>query len=325
MTTSRMFKVFALASAVLLAPRALAQAPTEPGPFHHDFLITSQFVAAPLDAANLDPASPGWSGLWAAAPATAVNLWWKIVSTVNAAVYSSTSGVRVLSVQSVNDGTAIAFKMVIGDPSQSDTIADVPLFHDSLALTIPFGVEDSSFFAGCDAGPAQIEMIHMGNPCDGLAGLQCCPAGHLFWRADKGTPDPAGGPHTVPGLSESELLSSASPGSIHELAETDAGVAVTWAGYDAAARTWTVVVVRPLVSPPPLPPPDGATIICQEGIVGIAPLTPAAVCTPIGNLPALSRRGAAAPYQIVFANWDGGQAERNGMKFIGVWGDLVIE
>lgn len=324
MNIARIVKTLALASAVLHAPAA-SGAVLEPGPFNHDFLITSRFVAGPLDVANLDPASPGWSGLWAAAPTTSVNLGWKIVATVNGNAYSNTSGVRVLAVQSVNDGLAIAFKMLIGDPTQSDSIADVPLFHDSLALTMPFGVDDSPIFAGCEGGPAQIEMIHMGNPCDGTGGFQCCPTGHLFWRADKGVRDPAGGPHTVPGPSESELLTAASPGSVHELAETDAGVVFTWAGYDTVAKTWTVVVVRPLQSPPPMDPPEGATIICREGMVGIAPLLPTALCTPVGNLPALARRGAAAPYQVVFANWDGALAERNGIKFIGVWGDLVIE
>jgi hypothetical protein len=82
------------------------------------------------------------------------------------------------------------------------------------------------------------------------------------------------------------------------------------------------VVVRPIQSPPPLEPPEGATIICREGIVGTAPLPPGTPCTPVGNLPNLFPGGT---YQIVFANWDGGQQERNGHKFIGQWGDLVVK
>jgi hypothetical protein len=162
------------------------------------------------------------------------------------------------------------------------------------------------------------DMIHMGNKCNGE--MQCCPVGILFWRADKGTRMP---PllATVPGPSESEVLTANSPGTIHETADTDLDRVKTWQAYDKRAKTWTVVVARPLVSPPPEPPPEGATVICKEGIVGVAPLPEGTVCTPIGNFPTIT----AGTYQIVFANWDGAQSERNGIKFIGQWGDLQVQ
>jgi hypothetical protein len=318
MKTAHIVKALLLASTLLYTPAASSQ--VEPGAFNHDFLVTSPRVAALLDVGDLDPGSPAWRGPWAAAPVTPVRLMWKITATVNQEVFSNTSGTRVVNVQSVNDGVNIAFKMVFADPTKSDSIADVPRFHDSLALAFPFSPVDSPFFAGCVGGPDQFDMIHMGNPCNGDGGLQCCPTGLLFWRADKGTrPSPT--QSTVPGPSESEVLSANSPGTVHELAETDTGVVFTWAAYDSASKRWTVVVVRPLVSPPPLPPPDGATIICREGIVGVAPLHPDLVCTPVGNLPSFTR----GTFQVVFANWDGGQAERNGLKFIGQWGDLLVQ
>jgi len=318
MTTARTVKVLALACAMLWAPAAPGQK-IEPGAFNHDFLLTSKHVAA-VDLNDLDPGSPFWSGVWTAAPTTSINLMWKITATVNQEVFSNTSGTRVLTAQSVNDGATIVFRYSFQDPSQSDSIADVPRFHDALATAIPFSTADSSFFAGCVGGPDQFDMIHMGNPCNGRDGLQCCPVGMLFWRADKGTRVP---PllSTVPGPSEHEVLTANSPGTVHEVAETDAGLVFTWQGYDQAAKRWTVVVARPMVSPPPLDPPEGATIICQEGIVGAAPLPAAVPCTPIGNFPRVVR----GLQQIVFANWDGGQAERNGKKFIGQWGDLLVE
>lgn len=330
MNTTRIVQAFALASVLVQAPAALGQtsaaapAPIEPGAFNHDFLLTSVRVASPLDTANLDPASPAWSGAWAAAPVTKVTLMWKITADVNVEIFAKQSGraTRVLDVQSVNDGASIAFRYSFADATQSDTIADVPLFHDGAAIAVPFGLVDSPFFAGCDPGPAQFDMIHMGNRCDGVDGFQCCPVGMLFWRADKGTPGPAGGPRTVPGPTESEVITGNSPGSVHELAETDAGVVSTWQSYDRRAKAWTVVVARPLVSPPPLPPPEGATVICREGIAGTAPLPPTAPCTPVGNLPTLNPGGT---YPIVFASWDGGQRERDGHKFIGQWGDLAVK
>jgi len=318
MTIARTVKALALASAVVHAPAALGQA-VEPGAFNHDFLITSVGVALPLDLGDLDPRSPAWSGLWAGAPETPVKLMWKITATVNEEIFSRDSGTRLLTVKSVNDGASLAFLMTFADPTQSDSIADIPRFHDSMAIAVPFGLADSSFFTGCIGGPDQFDMIHMGNKCNGE--MQCCPVGLLFWRADKGTRQPPLA-LTVPGPSESEILSANSPGTIHELAETDADVVHTWQAYDTATKAWTVVVVRPILSPPPLPPPEGATVICQEGIVGQVPLPSATPCTPIGNLPNLP---PGASYQIVFANWDGGQAERNGMKFIGQWGDLLVQ
>ncbi|HEU4383652.1 MAG TPA: ethylbenzene dehydrogenase-related protein [Anaeromyxobacteraceae bacterium] len=321
MKTMRIVQAFALASFLLQAPAALAQK-VEPGAFNHDFLLTSVRVAGPLDTGNLDPASPAWRGKWAAAPVTRVNLMWKITANVNVEIFKlmGAGAARMLDVQSVNDGTDIAFRYSFADATQSDTIADVPLFHDAAALSVPFGVADSPFFTGCDAGPVQFDMIHMGNPCNDPTAFQCCPVGMLFWRADKGTPNaPGRTPATVPGPSESEVITGNSPGSVHEVAETDADIVHTWQSF--AAKRWTVVVVRPIVSPPPLEPPEGATVICREGIVGTAPLPPGTLCTPVGNLPNLV---PGATYQIVFANWDGGQQERNGHKFIGQWGDLVV-
>lgn len=317
-------KTVALASALLHATAALGQV-IEPGAFNHDFLLTSVRASAPLDVTDVDPGSPAWSGVWAAAPSTPVTLMWKITATVNQEVFDNAAGTRLLNVQSVNDGATIAFKVVFADPTPSDSIADVPRFHDSLAIAVPFGVADTPYFAGCFAGPTQVDMIHMGNPCNQPGVFQCCPVGILFWRADKGTPNPAAAPwpaaQTMPGPSECEVLSGNSPGTIHELAETDAGFVATWAGYDVATQTWTMVTVRPMISPPPLPPPEGATVICQEGIVGVAPLPAGIPCTPVGNFPALG----PGTYQIVFANWDGGLQERNGMKFTGQWGDIVVQ
>jgi hypothetical protein len=322
MKTMRIVQVLALA-AVLIQPTAALGQRVEPGASNHNFLVTSVRVAGPLDTANLDPASPAWRGAWAAAPVTKVNLMWKIVADVTQEVFTNVGSGRVLNVQSVNDGATIAFRYSFSDGSQSDTIADVPLFHDGAAISVPYGVVDSPFFAGCDAGPLQFDMIHMGNPCNDPAAFQCCPVGMLFWRADKGTRNPAGvAPATVPGPSESEVITGNSPGSVHEVAETDADIVHTWQAYNAKAKSWTVVVTRPVESPPPLEPPEGATIICREGIVGTAPLPPGTQCTPVGNLPNLF---PGATYQIVFANWDGGQQERNGHKFIGMWGDLAVQ
>jgi hypothetical protein len=328
MKTMRIVQASTLAAVLLQAPAALGQK-VEPGAFNHDFLLTSLRVAGPLDTGNLDPASPAWSGTWAVAPVTNVTLMWKITANVNVEIFDKKSGgsARALSVQSVNDGGSIAFRISFADPSQSDSIGDYPLFHDAAAISVPFGVADSQFFTGCEGGAAQVDLIHMGNPCNDPAAFQCCPVGMLFWRADKGTlapgADPRGGaPRTVPGPSESEVITGNTPGSVHEVAETDAGVVFTWAGYDTRAKRWTVVVVRPTESPPPLDPPEGATIICREGIVGTAPIPPGTLCTPVGNLPNLF---PGATYQIVFANWDGGLSERNGHKFIGQWGDILVQ
>jgi hypothetical protein len=108
MTIARTLKALAIASALLQAPAALGQA-IEPGAFNHDFLLTSARVDSPLDLTNLDPGSKAWPRLWGSTPPTRVNLMWKIVSTVNQEVFSNTSGTRVLTVRSVNDGATIAF------------------------------------------------------------------------------------------------------------------------------------------------------------------------------------------------------------------------
>lgn len=289
-------KVFALSLAVmaLLIPSLSTGFPTDTNTFQ----INARKVALIDFGATGGPANNPTAADWASAPVTQVPLQYQVVASANAlAGFDAWSGPlpgRNLSVQAIHDGTSILFRIVFDDATKNDSIADVPLFHDSVGILIPFppgpgSPVDPACIPGLDSEP----MIHMGMRCDGrdekghfptdpgFAGpVKCCPVDIMLWRADK---------------IEVENIVANSPGTTVETAETDMGLFHAFQKWDNGR--WTVIMGRTLVGPPG---PSGT----------------------IGNMVELA---ADNTYHTVFANWDGGIQERNGRKYIGLWGSLFIQ
>ncbi len=251
--------------------------------------VTAVRVANQIDFGDPSgPANNPGAQEWKSAPTTAVELGFKIVADVN----NQATGndilcdpllypPRILSVQAIHDGMTSLFRIVFADATQNVSIADVPLFHDALAIGIPYPT--TLYGAACTPGPTQPEMLHMGTPCNGAEGLPCCPMHLMFWRADK---------------VEIENIVANSPGTTVETVETDIpGLLNTYQNW--ANGTWTVIMGR-VMTDPFLP---ASTIFPGRNMVDLVP-------------------GATNP--IVFANWDGSGQERNGYKFISIFGNLII-
>ncbi len=251
-----------------------------------NYSVTAVRVAGPLDFADpMGPANDPNHTLWGSAPSTVVELGFKITADVNTQhmpgeIICTPGVMRVLNVQAMHDGINILFKVTFADPTKSDTIADVPLFHDSIAIGIPY---PTTLYGGaCTPGSLQPEMLHMGTPCDGSGGLPCCPMNLMFWRADK---------------AEVENIVANSPGTTIETVETDMGLYNTYQNWNAGA--WTLILGRVMINTNPA----ADNTFPGTNMVDLVP---------------------GQPRNIVFANWDGGIEERNGLKWIGIFGYLQI-
>jgi hypothetical protein len=245
----------------------------------------------------LGPANNPASSAWVSVPTTSVELGYKI----HADVYSQATHndifcapdvgepVRWFNVQAIHDGANILFKITYLDATKSDTIADIPLFHDSLAIGLPYPVSMYGPMCAVDGGLTQGgEILHMGTPCDPASGMFCCPMNLIFWRADK---------------AEVENILANSPSSSIETPETDMGIYHTYQNWTAG--TWTVIIGRVMIN---TNPPVNAY--------------PFQAALPGTNL--VDLLGPNAAQHIIFANWDGAIQERNGFKYVGVFGNLII-
>ncbi len=250
-----------------------------------------------------DPGGPANNPLapqWASAPATPVPLDYEIKASANALAggdaWAQVPNGRLVTVKALHDGTVLLLNAVWDDTTQSDSIADVPLFHDSLAVLIPFS---GPGYEECvpgreDPPPSSEPMIHMGMRCDGLdekgrppghpdfLGAKCCPVNILLWRADK---------------VEVENIVANGMGTSLETDETDQP-GVFHAFQEWGAGRWNVIMGRVLTPPPAIGEYPGDNMI---------PLVP------------------GQSYPTVFGNWDGGKQERNGVKFIGLFGTLNLD
>lgn len=117
-------------------------------------------------------------------------------------------------------------------------------------------------------------------------GNQFQPVNILFWRADLADP--------VTGLGQPQNIVSGGAGTVQTSPDSASLPTAFSQGYDPVQKLWTVVIKRPL---------SGAS-------------------SPNGNLPALV---PGSNYRITFAQWDGAQKERNGVKLVaGSWQTLRV-
>ena len=301
--TMKTAKALALSLVVpaLLAPGMGSAFPTDTDTYQ----INAGRVASiefndPAGPAN-NPSHPAW----ASAPATDVPLEYIIFASANAyGGYDSwakvnPAAVRLLSVKSIHDGGEILFRVDYADATYNVDAKEVPRFFDALALLIPYPEED---YPGCKPGPTSEPLIHMGMRCDGRdekghlegepgAGLvRCCPANIHFWRPDK---------------VEVENIVTNGMGTTLESGATTDDPALFHAAQEYSNGRWTVVMGRALVGPPNLPPehPDATNVGPGGYMVDLAP---------------------GGSYPVVWGNWDGDRNERNGSKFIGLWGTLIL-
>ncbi|MCP3877804.1 MAG: hypothetical protein GY701_05340 [Sulfitobacter sp.] len=253
-----------------------------------------------------DPSGPANNAShpdWVAATATDVPLEYIIFASANAKggfdnwAKVSPEATRHLSVKSIHDGGEILFRVEYADETYDENAKDVPRFFDALALLIPYPEED---YPGCKAGPEAEPLIHMGMRCDNLdehgdpcppgeeANCKCCPTNIHFWRPDK---------------VEVENIVTNGMGTTLETSETD-DPTLFHASQNWENGVWTVVMGRAMVGPPPGEEHPDATHV-----------------GPGGYMVTLE---AGESYDTVWGNWDGDRNERNGSKFIGLWGTLII-
>lgn len=269
-----------------------------PGDFSNTFTIKVVHTIYSVDFTDPNgPANSPAHPAWTSAPVTHVPLQYQIVANVNNLATGKDTFYRpdlqrILSVQAIHDGTNIAFKVEFSDTTRNTSIADVSLFHDALAILIPYPT--TLYGEQCTPGKGQRGMIHMGAPCNGEGGLPCCPVNIMFWRADKG---------------EIENIIANSPGTAQESFETDEpGMFNTFQSWHA--WTWTVILGRRMLdfllpnNNVSLPYPFMQSQFPGRNMVDLVP-------------------GQKSP--VVFANWDGAKGERNGIKFIGTWGVLDLQ
>ncbi|MEA3275061.1 MAG: hypothetical protein U9Q81_07210 [Pseudomonadota bacterium] len=289
-----------LALAALLIPAISSAFPTDTDTYQVNSVRVGSFTFAdPTGPAN-NLSHPDWGD----APATDVPLAYIIFASANAKggfddwALVNPDSVRHLSVKSIHDGEEILFWVEFADETFDLEKDDVPRFFDALALMIPYSEAD---YPGCKAGPTSEPLIHMGMRCDGLDehgdactaanpdDCKCCPANIHFWRPDK---------------VEVENIVTNGMGTTLETDETDDPL-LFHAAQDWSNGVWTVVMGRAMVGPPdPAPAHTDATHV-----------------GPGGHMVTLE---AGASYDTVWANWDGDRDERNGSKFIGLWGTLII-
>jgi hypothetical protein len=296
-----------LALAALLIPGIGSAFPTDTNTYEVNSVGVGSFTFdQPQGPAN-NPNNPAWN----TAEATDVPLAYIVFASGNVEggfdswAKVSPAAARNLTVKSVHDGGEILFLVKYDDPTFDDEKDDVPTFFDALALLIPYSASE---FPGCVAGPTSEPLIHMGMRCDGRTEggdlctdpddpeCKCCPTNIHFWRPDK---------------VEVENIVTNGMGTTLETDETD-DPTLFHAWQEWKNGQWTVIMGRAMVGPVPGlggPPADEATK------VGL-PYPDA-----VGNMVTLD---AGASYDTVWANWDGSKDERNGSKFIGLWGTLII-
>ena len=289
-----------LALAALLIPAISSGFPTDTDTYQVNAVRVGDFTFA-------DPGGPA-NNLshpdWATAPATDVPLEYIIFASANARggfdnwAKVNPAAARHLSVKSIHDGGEILFRVEFADETFDENAKDVPRFFDALALMIPYPASD---YPGCVAGPEAEPLIHMGMRCDGLDehgdacteanpdDCKCCPANIHFWRPDK---------------VEVENIVTNGMGTTLETGETDDPL-LFHAAQDWSNGVWTVIMGRAMVGPPDPEPEHPDTTHVGPG----------------GYMVTLQ---AGASYDTVWANWDGDRNERNGSKFIGLWGTLII-
>ncbi len=298
----KMAKALALGLALpgLLIPAVSSGFPTDTNTYLVEAVRISSFDFADLNGPANNPHHQAWKN----APVTTVPLEYKVFASANAvASYDDWSKVRPkivrnLSVKAVHDGGEILFRVKWKDKTFDENAREVPRFFDALALMIPYSADD---YPGCIPGDTSEPMIHMGMRCDGRdehgltaddpnAGvIRCCPVNLHFWRPDK---------------VEVENIVTNGAGTTLETEETD-DPTLFHAAQDWSNNRWTVIMGRAMVGPPnPEPAHPDATNV-----------------GPGGYMVTLE---AGKEYPTVWANWDGSRDERNGSKFIGLWGTLSI-
>ncbi len=218
----------------------------EPGVCFNVFQIQAVKVAA-FDIHGGPATDPGHS-YWNGAPVTNVNLPWQIkmdANTPEPKIENSFANIanpdltsRVFSVQAIQDGTSIVFRIVFADRTQDIDISDVPLFHDGLAIGVPYDERIDPLYTPCHSELDFPDMIHMGFPYPGDPEHAFCPMQLMFWRADK---------------AEIENVVANGPGTSNETYETDEGIFNTFQAWNS--NSWTVLLARPLINTlPPLIP-----------------------------------------------------------------------
>jgi hypothetical protein len=289
-----------LALAALLVPAISNGFPTDT----NTYIVNSVEVGSFTFADPSGPANNASHPDWATATADDVPLEYIIFASANdyggfdnwAKVNPESA--RLLSVKSIHDGEEILFRVEYADATYDENAHDTPRFFDALALLIPYtGVG----WEHCKAGPTSEPLIHMGMRCDGLDekgkecppgeenNCKCCPTNIHFWRPDK---------------VEVENIVTNGMGTTLETSETD-DPTLFHASQSWENGVWTVVMGRAMVGPPD---PEPAHLDATH--VG-----------PGGYMVTLE---AGTSHDTVWANWDGDRDERNGSKFIGLWGTLNI-
>lgn len=298
-------RVTPLALAALLIPTISSGFPTDTDTYDVNAVRVGSFTFA-------DPSGPANNAshpAWATATATDVPLEYIIFASANAKgafddwAKVGPESVRHLSIKSIHDGQEILFRVEYADATEDVSKGDVPLFFDALALMIPYPV---SLYPGCYPGsedpPVSNEpLIHMGMRCDGrdekgrlpgdpeFIGARCCPVNLHFWRPDK---------------VEVENIVTNGMGTTLETSETDDPL-LFHASQNWSNGVWTVIMGRAMVGPSNPDPahPDAVEVGPGDYMVRLVP---------------------GVSYDTVWANWDGDRDERNGSKFIGLFGNLNI-
>jgi hypothetical protein len=289
-----------LALAALLIPAISSGFPTDTDTYQVNSKRVGSFTFTDPQGPANKPQNPAWN----TATATDVPLAYIIFASGNAYggfddwAEVGPNAVRHLSVKSVHDGEEILFKVEYADATFDENAGDVPRFFDALALLFPY---TGPGYEACIPGPTSEPLIHMGMRCDGRdeggnectdpddPACKCCPTNIHFWRPDK---------------VEVENIVTNGMGTTLETDETDDPL-LFHASQNWENGVWTVVMGRAMVGPSDPDPahPDTTTV------------------GPGGYMVTLE---AGESYDTVWANWDGDRDERNGSKFIGLWGTLII-
>jgi hypothetical protein len=292
-----------LALAALLIPSISSGFPTDTNTYQINAVRVGPFDFGDENGPANNPSHSDW----AAAPVTEVPLGYEIVASANAQFtfddWKFIPGkTRVLSVAAIHDGQEILFRVNWEDSTPDILKNDVPKFFDALALLIPYSGEGyETCVPGDETFPSSEPMIHMGMRCDGrdekgrlpshpdFIGAKCCPVGIMFWRPDK---------------VEIENIVTNGMGTTLETAETD-DPTLFHAWQEWGSNHWTVIMGRAMLGPDPglEIPPD---------------------TTPVGPGGFMVDLVPGGSYDTVFANWDGIKEERNGIKWIGLFGTLII-
>ena len=296
------------ALAALLIPGISSGFPTDTN--------TYQINAVNVGAGTIDfsdangPANNPNHPAWKKAKQTVVPLEYIIFASANAYggfdnwAKVNAQSTRKLRVKSIHDGVEILFRVNWRDRTFDENARDVPRFFDAIALMIPYS---GPGYEACAPGPTSEPLIHMGMRCDNLDehgeqctdanpnDCKCCPANIHFWRPDK---------------VEVENIVTNGMGTTLETDETD-DPDLFHAAQEYANNRWTVVMGRAMDGPPP--PDLDPTINPADAELFYA--------GPGGYMVDLV---AGKSYPTVWANWDGSRDERNGSKFIGLWGTLNI-